>query len=215
MTELMLDDPDLGHGVGALHPLLAHRRSPRAFDATHELGEGELRLLLTAAQWAPSSMNGQPWTFLVGLRGDAVHSELVQVLRPNNARWAPNASALLVAVARTHHEDGTLAHTATYDLGLAVGQLTVQASALGLVVHQMGGFDHPALRERLGIPNGHRPVVVVAVGRVGDADTLPADLRSRELSPRHRRELADIAFARWGSPLAVSTDDRARGEDEG
>jgi nitroreductase len=182
-----------------LHPLLAQRWSPRAFDPDAVLDDVALGALLEAARWAPSSMNHQPWRFVVARRGDAVHATVLERLAPANQRWARHAAALVVAVAEVER-DGHHLGSARYDLGLAVAQLVLQATADGLATHQMGGFDHAGLHSDLAMPAGFVPVVVVAVGPAGDPAGLDEDLKTRERAPRHRRPLAETAFAAWGVP---------------
>ncbi len=186
-----------------LHPLLDDRSSPRSFDTSHDLGDDELAALLEAARWAPSSMNHQPWRFAVARRGTALHQQLIDTLMPGNAAWAHTASALVVAIAE-RVRDGRRIATADYDLGLSVMQLTVQAHALGLHVHQMGGFDRDRAARTLELEDGLAPVVVVAVGRRDVPERLPSDLRTREVAPRTRRGLDetllvvdDVAGAAW------------------
>jgi nitroreductase len=86
-------------------------------------------------------------------------------------------------------------------LGLAVQNLVLQAVELGLVTHQMGGFSPAAVREAFGLPVDVRPVVVVAVGLLGDASELPEELRAREQRPRVRKPLTETVYTgRWGQP---------------
>jgi nitroreductase len=188
----------------SLHPLLAQRTSTRAFDPTHEVDDVTLVALLDAARWAPSSMNRQPWRFAVARRGTALHGQVLTTLHGGNRRWAADAAALVVALAE-RQRDGLALGSADYDLGLAVAQLTVQASALGLATHQMGGFDHPALTRLLQPGEGVHPVVVVAVGSAGDPSRLPADLREREHAPRKRRPLEQTVLA-WDDGPAERDD---------
>ncbi len=95
---------------------------------------------------------------------------------------------------------------ALYDVGLAVGSLLVQATALGLFTHQIGGFEREQAREALGIPDGYEPVVVIALGYLGTPDTLPEDLRERERAPRSRKPLEAFVFTgRWGQPSALTS----------
>lgn len=184
-----------------LHPLLAERRSPRAYDQSHALGAAELGSLLEAARWAPSAVNRQPWRYLVGLRGDDTFTGVFDTLAEGNRLWAGSASALIVGLAPTVDESGAPVRHAPFELGLSVAQLTVQAHALGLHVHQMAGFDHAAVAERFDVPAGYEAFVVLAVGTLGDVDALPEPLRTRELAVRERRPLDEIAFAgRWGQP---------------
>lgn len=186
----------------AIHPLLAQRRSPRAFDPRHELSAEELTALLEAARWAPSSTNSQPWRYLVGRRGDAVFTALHAALSEGNRTWAARASALLLAVAEVRGPEGAPRSHAAWDVGQSVAHLTLQAGALGLAVRQMGGFDPEAASASLGVPAGFAALTVVAVGRPQRPAEIPADLHQRETAPRVRKPLEEVAFSTWGQPLA-------------
>ncbi|MFC9131532.1 nitroreductase family protein [Streptomyces sp. NPDC057099] len=194
--------PRTAHTTVAVHPLLAERWSPRSFDATHTVTDEELVSLLEAARWAPSARNTQPWRFLVGRRGDTTYQQILATLVPGNQAWAGNSSVLIAAVAAERLENGTAHHGAAYDTGLAVAHLSVQAHALGLHAHQMGGFDPERLRVSLDVPDGYRPLTVTALGALAAADLLPEELRVRETAVRERRPLAETFFAEsWGKPL--------------
>ncbi len=185
--------------------LLRQRWSPRAFDPRSVEPE-KLRALLEAARWAPSCMNEQPWHFIVARRAeDEDFQRLADCLTGNNRQWAPQAPVLLLSVARTSfaRNDRPNRH-ALHDLGLAVGQLLVQATSLGLVVHQMAGFDEQKAREALHIPEGFEPVAAIAIGYPGDPDQLDDALRERELGPRVRRTQSEFVHAgSWRRPLEL------------
>lgn len=186
--------PDRAADTAApLHPLLAGRWSPRGFDAGYDLTDAELTTLLEAARWAPSAANSQPWRFLVGRRGDATFDAIVELLAPGNQPWAPRASVLIVAVADT--TPSPMAPWAVYDTGQAVAHLSVQATELGLAVHQMGGFDADGVAARFGLAPELQPISVVAVGRLDPAADLPEPYRGRERAPRERRPLSDLLLA--------------------
>jgi nitroreductase len=175
--------------VPALHPLLADRHSPRAFDVTATIGADQLGVMLDAARWAPSASNTQPWRFLAGRRGDRAFDALLAALTPGNQAWARDASALVLVAAETADDEGTPRPWAVYDAGQAAGHLTAQASALGLSVRQMGGFipaDLPALPARV------TPLVVIAVGVPLAPEAIPADHPARRLSARSRRPLDEL-----------------------
>jgi hypothetical protein len=88
-----------------------------------------------------------------------------------------------------------------YELGLAVGQLTVQAHADGLSVHQMAGLEGDDLHRAFGVPAEYDALIVLAVGAPGDPHRLPETLQQRELAPRERVPLRSIAFrGEWGRP---------------
>ena len=175
-----------------VHPLLAERWSPRAFDRAHELDDEALTALLEAARWAPSAANSQPWRFLVTHRGQQAHTRLLAALSPGNRIWAGTASALVLVAACTADDDGAPQPWALYDTGQAVAALIIQAQADGLAVHQMGGFDTAAVRAEFGLGDTLTPVVVVAVGRGDGAADLPEPLAARELAPRVRRPVSDL-----------------------
>jgi nitroreductase len=188
-----------------VHPLLAERWSPRSFDASYEVTDEQLTALLEAARWAASAHNVQPWRFLVGRRGDATFKAVHDTLIGFNQTWAGNASVLIAAVAAERQADGTPHATAAYDTGLAVAQLTVQAHAEGLHAHQMGGFLPERLAAGFAIPEGFRPLAVIAVGALADAGLLPDEaLRARETAARTRRPLDETFFAgSWETPLGL------------
>jgi nitroreductase len=183
-----------------MHPLIEQRWSPRWLDPEFEVGDEALRAMLEAARWAPSYGNTQPARYLVGRRGDSTHSRILESLSQRNQAWAYTASALLLGVAVTTNAKGELPKW-EYGVGLATENLVLQAVAEGLVAHQMGGFNAEAARILFQLPDDVRPLIVIAVGKLGSRDTSPDHLRDRELAERKRLPLAEIAFTgEWGSP---------------
>lgn len=190
-----------------IHDVLRARWSPRAFDA-RPVTDDELFSLFEAARWSPSGGNSQPWAFIVVRASDAdAHARIVSVLNPSNAVWAAAAPLLIVAIARRERSPGVDNLWASYDLGQAMAHLSVQASALGLVVHQMGGFNRQSAREQFQVPEGYDPLVVAAVGAAGDPAALPEELRNREMQPRTRKALTEFVFeGTWEQPIAPLTE---------
>jgi hypothetical protein len=178
--------------MAQLSPLLASRWSPRAFDPAAVVTEAELDSLLEAARWAPSAGNWQPWRFLVGRRDDEAYKRIFTNLPGEVQRWAGRASLLLVGAHLTTGPPGYDPGQAAYDLGQAIAHLTVQATALRLHVRQVPDLDVAGLRADLDLPAEVRPRVVVAIGRVGDPLSLPADLRRQELALRQRRRIGEL-----------------------
>ena len=185
-----------------VHELIAERWSPIAF-ADRAVDAGTLGSLLEAARWAASSYNEQPWAFLVATKDDAeAHADLAACLVPANRAWAEAAPVLMLSVASTTFaRNGKPNRHAYHDVGLAVGNLSVQAQASGLVLHQMAGFDAEEARRRLAIPDGWEPVAAIALGYPGAAADLPDELAARQNAPRARKPLAEMAFrGRFGEP---------------
>ena len=188
-----------------VHELISRRWSPRAF-ADRLVPESDLRRVLEAARWAPSSSNAQPWSFLVATKAyDEEYQRLFSCLVPGNQLWAGQAPVLMLSVAKlVFEEDGSPNRHAMHDVGLAVQNLVLQASALGLFVHQMAGYEVDKARKVFQIPPQHEPAAMIALGYLGDPNTLPEELRSRELAPRDRKPLTEFVYTgRWGSPSAV------------
>ncbi len=182
-----------------IHDLLRRRWSPRAFDP-RAIPPAQLRSLLEAARWAPSSYNQQPWRFLIAAREDEDEfARMLGCLVPGNRVWAGGAPLLVLAVAQRAFDDGRPNRHAAHDVGLAVGQLVLQATALGLFAHQMAGIEADEIRARYALPEGFEPITAIAIGHAGEPTTLPDRLREMERSPRTRRPLGDFVFAgAWG-----------------
>ena len=187
-----------------IHELLRNRWSPRAFSSRPVEIEGLLSLF-EAARWSPSSSNMQPWAFIVTTQADGErHQAFVDLLTGRNAEWAGRAPVLVLAVVKREREPGKANYWALYDLGQAVGHLTVQATAQGLSMRQMGGFDREKARVVFDVPEGYDPVTAIAVGYRGEADELPEDLRAGELGIRSRKSLDEIVFGRrWNEPVRI------------
>lgn len=187
-----------------IHDLLRRRWSPRAF-ADRAIETEKLLRLLEAARWAPSSYNEQPWAFIVATKDQPeAFDRLAGCLVEFNARWARAAPMLALSVAKLQFErNGKPNRHAMHDVGLAAENLVLQATAEGLAVHQMAGFDVEKARRDLALPEGYEPVAMMAVGYPGPPDSLSDALRQRELAPRTRRPLAEFVFSgTWGQPPA-------------
>jgi uncharacterized protein (DUF924 family)/nitroreductase len=189
-----------------LHQLIRDRWSPRAFAET-PVEEERLRSLLEAARWAASGYNEQPWRFIVATRDRNEEFELLlSCLSPANQVWAGRAAVLMLTVAKKvfSHGSGAPNRHALHDVGQAIAQLTLQATASGLAVHQMGGFDGERARELYRIPEGYEPVAAVAIGYPGDPQSLPEELAGRERAPRRRRPQQCFVFqGSWGRRLVL------------
>jgi nitroreductase len=182
-----------------VHALLRDRWSPRAF-ANRLISEQALYTLLEAARWAPSCFNEQPWDFIVAKKDDpGGFSKMLECLVERNQAWAKEASVLIIAVAKINFDhNGAPNRHAFYDTGQAVAGLTVQATALGIQVHQMAGFSPDQARKVYAIPSGHEALTAIALGYPGDPQTLPGPLRKAELADRVRRPLGEFVFSgRW------------------
>lgn len=185
------------------HPVheLIRRRWSTVVYADRPVPDEVLRTVLAAARWAPSSFNEQPWSYLVARREDeTAFRRMLSTLTEGNRGWAGKAPVLMISLARTVFErNGEDNRHAFHDVGLASAQLALQATALGLSLHQMAGFHPERVRELYAVPGEVEPVAAMALGYPGDPDEAPEKRRERELSPRRRKPLAEFVFEDgWG-----------------
>src|SRR6267143_2286770 len=183
-----------------VHELIRERWSPRAF-ADKPVPQDVLRSISEAPRWAPSSNNEQPWAYIVATKDDRENFEkMLSVLVEFNVQWARSAPVLALAVARlTFAKNNAPNRNAQYDTGAATARLSVEATARGLAVHQMAGFDPEKARRVFGIPAGWEPIAALAIGYPGDPASLPPPLKDREMAPRTRNPIAEFVMAgQWG-----------------
>ena len=188
-----------------IHELLAARWSPYAF-ADRPVAESDLRSLFEAARWAASSYNEQPWSYIVGTRDNPQQFERVlSCLVEGNQLWAKDVPVLALGVVTHRFKLNNKENkAAVHDLGLAAGNLVLEATARGLVVHQMIGILPDKARETFQIPAGSEAWTGLAIGYVGDSNALPEKLKERDLAVRQRKPLAEFVFgSKWGEPAKL------------
>jgi nitroreductase len=167
--------------------VIQKRRSRRAY-ADKMVEPEKIRSLFEAARWAPSSLNEQPWFYIYATRDQEVlWNKIFETLKEANKVWARNATLLILSLARKNFIRFDAPNPAArYDLGAANALLSLQAAHVGLNVHQIAGFDPRTAVRNLSVPDLYEPVIVMAIGYPGDAETLPENLKAREMAPRER-----------------------------
>ena len=188
-----------------IHDLITHRWSPRAFDSRPVEPE-KLRALFEAARWASSSYNAQPWSFIVATKDDPEnYKRVLDTFVEFNQGWAKNAPAVALSVAALKMpHDGSQNRHAFHDVGQAAANLSLEATSLGLQVHQMAGIVPDKARQIFGIPEGYEAVAGMAIGYPGDAESLPDPLRERELAARERKPASSFVFTgSWGKQSPI------------
>ena len=189
--------------VEGMLPAIAHRWSPRAFKET-PVSSTDLKTILEAARWAASASNEQSSRFLVGVKGTETYTKILQVLVPFNQSWAGKANILILGIALNKNNKGNPIQYALYDLGQAAAQLVIQAAALGLATHSMAGFDRDAANATFGLGEDYSLGAVIAIGHQDEPSALTNEtLLQRELAPRERKPLTEIALAALDTPLSI------------
>ena len=188
-----------------IHDLIKHRWSPRAFE-NRPVEPEKLRSLFEAARWAASSYNAQPWSFIVATKDDPEnYRRVLETFVEFNQSWAKNAPvvALSVAAHKFPHNGEPNRH-AFHDVGQAAANLALQATSLGLQVHQMAGIDPEKARKIFGVPDTHEVVAGFAIGYPGDPMSLPEHFHKGETAPRERKPVSSFVFTgQWGKPSPI------------
>jgi nitroreductase len=193
-----------------IHELLAERWSPYGFE-DRPVAQADLRSLFEAARWAASSYNEQPWNFFVATKENPEEfARLLSCLVEANQEWAKAAPVLVLGVVSLKFSRNNKDNrAAVHDLGLAAGNLVVEATARGLCVHQMIGILPDKAREVYQIPEHYEAWTAMAIGYKADPAKLPDALKERDLTPRQRKPLSQFVFTgKWGqpSPLVLKRD---------
>lgn len=180
-----------------IDPLFLQRWSPRAFDGS-KLSDTELRTILEAARWAPSSFNHQPWRFIYAHRESPDWERFVGLLMPFNAMWARHAAVLLFILSDTmiqlpRDTAQSVSHCHSFDAGAAWAFMALQATRMGISTHGMAGVDFARARKELSVPESFKIEAAIAIGRAGDKSKLPPEMQSRE-APNGRRDLSEFVM---------------------
>lgn len=181
-----------------IHDIIMTRWSPKAFDPSQPVARDDLLAMLEAARWAPSSYNDQPWRFIVCDKNtnERAWENALATLVDKNRRWAKNAPLLILSVAMDNFvHNGQPNRCAIYDTGAASMSLCLQATALGLVVHQMGGFDAKLARTCFQLPDDCKPMAMMAIGHQAELGILDEEFQESEAAERVRQPLSERFFA--------------------
>jgi nitroreductase len=174
-----------------VEPLFVRRWSPRAMSG-EPITDEEMLTLFEAARWAPSTYNEQEWRFLYARRDTPNWPLLFNLLMGANKVWCEHAALLCVVAAhKVFQSTGKPNPVHVFDSGLAFENLALQGTVMGLVVHGMAGFDFEKARNALAIPQDYVVCAMFAVGRPGDPNQLPPELREREV-PSPRKPVEEI-----------------------
>ena len=190
-----------------VHDLLKRRWSPRAFDPNRPVTREQLKVLLEAGRWAPSCNGDEPWRYLIWDKGRDPQGwqKAYDCLNENNKKWVKNVPLLMLSCAGSAFEaTGKPNRWTQHDTGAASVSMALQAVAMGLVVHQMGGWDADKARAAFAIPPEYTPMAMIAVGYQASPDILDEETKAKEMRPRGRKPVVERFYeGGWGKGIAL------------
>jgi nitroreductase len=181
---------------------IAQRRARRAF-SPEAIDRETLDRIFTAATYAPSCSNKQPWRFLICNEENGL--EKARTALNGGNYWAKVAPVLVVITTRDDldcqlNDDRNYAQ---FDTGMATMNLMLQATKEGLYAHPMAGWDPSVVREQFGIESDTRVIALLALGRPGDSSHLNEKHSGSEVSERSRKPLSEVLqWNSWSSPAS-------------
>jgi nitroreductase len=190
-----------------VHELIAERWSPYCFSA-RAVSDDDLRSVFEAVRWAPSSYNEQPWNYIIAKKENAAeYARLLSCLVEGNQAWAKDVPVLAIGIVHLDFvRNGKPNHAAMHDLGLAAGNLLLEATARGLSVHQMIGILPDRVRAEYGVPEGYEPLTGIAIGYAGDVKACDAELAQRDAARRPRKPVREFLFSgTWGNASDIAS----------
>jgi nitroreductase len=158
--------------------------------------------LVEAMRLSASCFNNQPWRVTLCMGSEALPA-IKTALSKGNV-WATR-SPLIMVISAKPPEDCQLSDKRDYFLfstGLAVGQMELRATELGLVCHPIAGYDPLKAKQILGIPEDYIVITFVIVGYPNTDSSLLSDKqKAGELARPERKPIGENFFLdKWGNP---------------
>lgn len=177
------------------------RRATRALDE-RPVPEEVIVELIETMRLSPSCNNNQPWRVVVA--HDPVSLEAIKAVLTKGNVWVKKAPLIFVICARLD-DDCKSADRRDYYLfssGLAVGEMVLRATELGLIAHPIAGYDPILIKQNLGVPQEYVLITLVNIGYPGTDVSMLSDkqlLAEKERPPR--KPVGENFFnGRWGEP---------------
>ena len=169
-------------------PILLARHSGRTYDPLRSVSQEQLDQLIEAARWTPSCYGDEPWRFIICDRSSNkdAWNQAHTSLDPSNQTWTQDASVLIVVSHDTKFRRNRKFNMwGAYDTGAAAYGMMLEATAIGLMAHQMAGFDRDKVKALFAIPEDYEPISIMALGY--EAENAPD-----KDQPRKRQDILAI-----------------------
>jgi nitroreductase len=176
-----------------LMDVLRERRSVRSF-REGGVEKEKLNMVLEAARIAPSWQNKQCWSFIV-----VSDKEIIKKLGDNINGWLKGAPLAIVACGdpRQSGERNGIQYYLV-DVSIAMQQLVLAATDLGLGTCWLGVFDEATVRQTLAIPDGIKVVAITPLGYPAEKEGLRDRMTRTLIGSKNRKDMAEIVHQeRW------------------
>lgn len=185
-----------------VHEAILSRRAKRVLDPSRPISEEVIDALVQAMRLSPSCFNNQPYRPVFVYGKDALDSIKTALAKGNE--WATKATLIIVIASRAA-DDCVIGDRQyfLFDCGLAIGEMMLRATELGLIAHPIAGFSPKKARELLGIPDEYTVIAFIICGYPGTDDSLLSEKQKEaEISRPERKPIGEIFYRdRWGAPL--------------
>lgn len=185
-----------------VHEAILSRRAKRVIDPSRPVLEEVVDALVEAMRLSPSCFNNQPYRPIFVYGKESLDSLMTALAKGNE--WARNAT-LIIVIASKAADDCVIGDRQyfLFDCGLAVGEMMLRATELGLIAHPIAGFSPKKTTELLGVPDEYTVISFIVCGYPGTDDSLLSDKQKEAEAARpERKPIGEIFYRdRWGVPL--------------
>jgi nitroreductase len=180
-----------------INDIISRRWSPRAYDKDKQVSREQILALCEAARWSPNCFNDQPFRYIIANKftNNEAWTKCFNTLLGFNKLWAVNAPVFFICLSHNNfRHNNALNDWAGYDSGAASQSICLQAVDLGLIAHQIAGFDAKLIKENFNIKDNLSLHSIIVVGYQAPVSVLPEELALREDNPRERLNLNELFF---------------------
>ncbi|RDD35396.1 putative NAD(P)H nitroreductase [Wolbachia endosymbiont of Cylisticus convexus] len=169
--------------------LMKTRHSGRSYDHTRAISQKEMDILIEAVRLTPSCFGDEPWRYMICNKQSNQNAwkKLLNCLDESNQKWAKDAQILIISLSARNFRKSDKGENfwANHDTGAANYGLMLQAAAMNLMAHQMGGFDRDKIVKEFNISGDFNVMSVIAVGY---------EEEGAEIKEKKRRPIEEIFF---------------------
>jgi nitroreductase len=176
------------------------RASLKTHLSARDVEKEKIVKILEAARLAPSATNEQPWRFVVVKGKENVENVVAKASRMGRRAFDEAPVLILVFV---NPKDYIFPDGKTFyllDVGLAMENILLAATDLGLITHPMASLDEGKLKGMLGVPSEMEFVIATPLGYPAEGSYEEA--AKERLSQRTRKDLKELVYTNeWGKPF--------------